>query len=129
MERSCCPFCLCTSLVKKGKDGQGRQRYYCKGCETFFTDRRGEELDESELLLLKSKLSFELKFSWNGEYPDLDSRVEKRLFSKLPEIPCGDEDTMFEADLIRHLAKEISLPEKEVENALYRAIARYIASL
>lgn len=32
-----CPFCGAQSIIKRGKDHQGRQRFRCKECEKSFT--------------------------------------------------------------------------------------------
>lgn len=34
-----CPFCGFLDTIKKGSSG-GHSRYYCKSCESYFTDRR-----------------------------------------------------------------------------------------
>lgn len=39
LRRKRCPFCGFLSCVKNGKQS-GHQRYYCKSCESYFTDRR-----------------------------------------------------------------------------------------
>ncbi len=122
-----CPFCLdAFDVIKKGKDSKGRQRYYCKHCETSFVDRVGERLTGRELRYLADNLLVELNYLWASGEVNTQSRIEHILFQKLPEIPVERGAVEPEGTIVKALAQVLHIGEVEARSILFAAIAEMI---
>ena len=128
MEDVFCPFCGRKALVKKGTTKGGKQRYYCKFCETSFVDKRGEDLTEKELEHLKENLTVEVLYRWDHWDVDLKNSLERSLFSKLPEIPIREERCDTIEVFTTALAAELGIPVETLEEKVYRALVWMIST-
>jgi len=126
MSKIFCPFCGNDAIWRKGKTAKGKQRYYCRICETSFVDRREEDLTDRELEHLKKNLNVTISYEWRNWSVDLDDHVERSLFSKLPTLPLevGESDPL--EVLVAKLAAELQMDVYELEKKVYRAIAAAI---
>ena len=129
MEDVFCPFCGRNAVVKRGRTEKGKQRYYCKFCETSFVGKRDEDLTARELEHLKENLAVEVLYRWDHWGVDLKNHLERSLFSKLPNIPVREERRDNIEVFTTALAAELGIPVVELEEKVYKALAWMIRLL
>lgn len=113
-----CPHCGRLFAIKRGKDPKGRQRYYCKWCQHYFVDRRGEELTPREREALLRSFSVLI-------VPDgiRDSAALQRARTKIfePAMSLGRPRL---SDLADEIARKLNVPRDVVASVLLEALRR-----
>jgi len=119
-----CPFCGYGDLNHYGYSSSGKPRYYCKYCQTSFVDKEGEELSERELELLSERLFVEVSLCWVDYEVDLEDRVERSIFCKIPQLPISDPEVRSLDEFCAYLAPLLNKDKEDTRKLLYKAIAR-----